>query len=291
MDLRGGASSARVSFAAMTVQEAVQQTIATFPFSGYMTPGGDPRATYFTIGEAALRHLGPGTRVLDFGCGPMDKTAVLSRMGFDCAGYDDLRDYWHNLEDNRNKILEFARDAKIDFKVADGSALPFAPDSFDLVMLLDVIEHLHDSPKDLLNDLLGLVKPGGLLMITVPNAVNVRKRLDVLRGRTNYPSYESFYWYPGPWRGHVREYVKGDLERLTRFLGLDLVELRGCDHILYKLPGFARPPYRLITGIFPGLKDTWLLVARKPEGWSARKTLPEKELGRILGRSTAFQYD
>ena len=275
----------------MTVSEAVRETIEAFPFPGYMTPGGVPRATYFTVGEAVARHLGPGATILDFGCGPMDKTAVLERMGYDCAGFDDLQDYWHNLDGNREKILAFAERVGIDFRVADGGPLPFPGASFDALLLLDVIEHLHDSPRELLNDLVELLRPGGYLVITVPNAVNVRKRLDVLRGRTNYPGYDGFYWYPGPWRGHVREYVRGDLEKLAGFLGLELIELRGCDHILYKLPGFARTPYKLVTGVFPSLKDTWLLVARKPEGWTPKRDLPEAELGRILGRSTAFQYD
>ena len=70
-----------------------------------------------------------------------------------------------------------------------------------MVMLNHVVEHLHDFPRDLLNDLLTLVKPSGLLFITVPNAGNVRKRLDLLRGKTNLPPYEGYYWYPGRWRG------------------------------------------------------------------------------------------
>lgn len=275
----------------MTVAEAVSRTIAEFPFAGYMTPGGTPRATYFTVGAAVLRHLEPGARILDFGCGPLDKTAVLQRLGFQCAGFDDLADYWHHLDGNREKIVSFAGSAGIDFHLADGGPPPFEPESFDLVMLLDVVEHLHDSPRDLLNDLVGLLRAGGYLLITVPNAVNIRKRLDVLRGRTNYPPYDSFYWYPGPWRGHVREYVRGDLERLAGYLGLELVELRGCDHILYKLPRMARPLYRAVTGVFPALKDTWLFLARRPEEWSPRKELDQTELNRILGRSTAFQYD
>ena len=58
-----------------------------------------------------------------------------------------------------------------------------------MVMSHDVLEHLHHSPRDLLNDLCELIKPNALLFITVPNAVNIRKRIDVLRGKTNLPDY------------------------------------------------------------------------------------------------------
>jgi len=48
-------------------------------------------------------------------------------------------------------------------------SVPTEAESYDLVMLNDVIEHLHDSPRELLNDLIILIKPGGYLLITVPN--------------------------------------------------------------------------------------------------------------------------
>ena len=48
---------------------------------------------------------------------------------------------------------------------------------FDMIMLNDIIEHLHESPKELLLSLLALLKDDGILFITVPNAGNIKKRL------------------------------------------------------------------------------------------------------------------
>jgi SAM-dependent methyltransferase len=160
-----------------------------------------------------------------------------------------------------------------------------------MVMLHDVLEHLHDSPRGLLNDLLTLVRPGGLLFITVPNAVNIRKRLLVVTGRTNLPSFDSYYWYPGSWRGHIREYVREDLIKLAQYLNVEKLDVRGCDHMLWKLPRRLVPLYRLGTSIFPGLKDSWSLVARKPANWEPALTLPPEELARILGPSTSYRHD
>lgn len=159
-----------------------------------------------------------------------------------------------------------------------------------MIMLHDVLEHLHDSPRDLMNDLLELVKPEGYLFVTVPNAVNIRKRLSVLFGRTNYPSFEDYYWYPSAWRGHVREYVREDLIKLSKYLNLEIVELRGCDHMLHRLPVASRPVYVLLTAIFSGWKDSWMLVAKKKRGWATNKTLPEDELACILRRDTPYKY-
>jgi SAM-dependent methyltransferase len=269
----------------MTSEEAIRRTIERFPFEDYI-PATAQTGAYATIGQTALRYLRPGARILDFGCGPCDKTAVLQFLGFECCGYDDLQDDWHKTPENREKILAFARECGIDFKVADGS-LPFEKQSFDMIMLADVLEHLHSSPRDLLNDLLELLKTDGLLVVTVPNAVNIRKRIAVVLGKTNMPRYETFYWYPGAWRGHVREYVRDDLLKLAEYLRLDVVELRGCDHILEALPAAARPVYRLVTGLFPGWKDSWLLVARKGKDWSPKKTLSRDEFARVMAGTGA----
>jgi SAM-dependent methyltransferase len=274
----------------MTVEEAIQRTEAAFPFSGYMTPGGGKGpGAYSNIGLTVLRHLKPGSTILDFGSGPCDKTAVLQFLGYRCTAYDDLQDDWHRLSDNREKIISFATSCGIDFRLA-GGGLPFDKNSFDMIMLHDVLEHLHESPRDLLNDLLEFAKPGGLLFVTVPNAVNIRKRIDVLVGRSNLPRFEGYYWYPGTWRGHIREYVQNDLMQLSEYLNLEVVELHGCDHMLHKLPGPMRSTYLGVTRVFQGWKDSWMLVARKRPDWVPRKTLPEEELARILGKSTTYDY-
>jgi len=47
----------------------------------------------------------------------------------------------------------------------------------------------------------------------------------LLLGKTNLPDFGIYWWYPGKFRGHVREYVRGDLEKLSEFLNLDLIKL------------------------------------------------------------------
>lgn len=269
----------------MHIEQAVRRTIETFPFQSYMAEG---KGAYYNIARTVQRYLEPGSAILDFGSGPADKTAVLQYLGFNCSAYDDLQDDWHKLPGNRQKILSFAEKCGINFCLAGQGMLPFSKNTFDMIMLNDVLEHLHDSPRDLLNDLLQFAKPDGLLFVTVPNAVNIRKRLDVLLGRTNLPPFECYYWYPGSWRGHIREYVKNDLVLLADYLSLEVLELRGCDHMLFKVPRIIRPVYLFLTALFPGWKDSWLLVARKKQDWSVKKTLSQSELAAILGKSTSI---
>ena len=271
------------------IEAAVQHVMNIFPFGDeYMRP---EQERYQDVAATALRYLKPGSTILDFGCGPCDKTAILQSLGFRCSACDDLEDDWHTIPGNRDKILTFANELGIDFTHTKEELLGGAEgvrNSFDMIMLLDVLEHLHDSPRDLLNDLLELAKPGGLLFVTVPNAVNVRKRLSVLFGKTNLPGFEGYYWYPGAWRGHVREYVRDDLVLLSRYLNLDVLELRSCDFMLGKLPPGLRSAYVLATNLVRGFKDSWLLVSQKRQHWKPKKTMQQDELDEILRKSIPY---
>jgi SAM-dependent methyltransferase len=269
----------------MDPDAAIAYVLQRFPFQNYMDESVD---SYKNIAATAQRYLKPGDRILDFGAGPCDKTAVLQSMGFRCAAFDDLLDDWHSEGDNRERILRFAAECGIDFRLASDGYLPFHQESFEMVMLHDVLEHLHDSPRELLNDLIALIRPDGYLFVTVPNAVNIRKRVAVVLGRTNLPPFDTYYWYPGPWRGHVREYVRDDLVKLSEYSGLERVELHSCHHMLKVLPPIVRAPYVLLSNVFPSWRDSWLLVARRPRGWTARNELPKDEYETMMRRVSPY---
>jgi len=248
-----------------SVADSVRWLEDRFPFAGYLHLGTGAQRS---MAELIARHVPAHGRILDIGCGPCDKTAVLGRMGYRCTGIDDFGDAWHREGDNFERIKRFASDAGVRLVEGDGKSLPFVHGSFDAVMLCDVIEHLHASPRALLGAAIDLLQDDGWLVISVPNALNLRKRIDVLRGRTNYPPYEQFFRSGDSWRGHVREYAWRDLEELARRLGLVDASVHGHHHMLGVLPAWARTPYAAVTAPFPSLRDTLVLCGRKPRGWS-----------------------
>ncbi|HZK78892.1 MAG TPA: hypothetical protein VFC35_08285, partial [Gemmatimonadaceae bacterium] len=66
-----------------SIGETVQRVSLRFPIEGYMTSiktGG----SYATIAGTVVKYLEPGSSILDFGCGPCDKTAILQELGFKC---------------------------------------------------------------------------------------------------------------------------------------------------------------------------------------------------------------
>lgn len=254
-NVRGGAGSCR---------ESIDAVMRAFPFRGYMEPMRD---AYEAISANCLRLLPPGSAILDFGAGPCEKAAILSMLGYACTAIDDLSDDWHQIAGNREKIADFASEHHV--KLIVGNSLPsnIPTASFAMVMMHDVIEHFADSPRSLLLALVELLQPGGYLYVTAPNAVNLRKRLLVLSGRTNYPRYPAYFWSGEIWRGHKREYVKDDLAQLCKFMGLQPVLLKGQHHRMRALPPWARGLFRATIGKVDSLRDTVALIAKKPRDW------------------------
>jgi len=249
------------------LDHAVQVLDRIFPFADYT----DSLQSHRVVAEAVMRYLVEGS-LLDVGSGACAKAALLSLCGYRVSACDDLLDPWHLRNDNRKRIIEFARQVGIDFFLdRAGHAFPYQAGQFDLVLMSDILEHLHHSPLELLCQVLEWLKPGGFLLVTVPNAANLRKRVSLLVGRTNYPPFEDFFWSPMPWRGHVREYVLHDLKLLSQFTQLDVVELRDIHKMAYGRlkSALSRYLYYGATAVpIPGIRDSLLLVARKPQGWS-----------------------
>lgn len=97
----------------------------------------------------------PERRILDIGCGTGTNLAELNRFG-SVEGVDS----------EPAAVEQCRRDGWNVTEVGDG-ALPFADGSFDVVTLLDVIEHVDDD-RALLAEARRLLAHGGTVLVAVP---------------------------------------------------------------------------------------------------------------------------
>jgi hypothetical protein len=144
---------------------------------------------------------------------------------------------------------------------------------FDLVMLSDIIEHLHESPRDIMNLSIACLREGGWCVVTMPNSVNLRKRLSVLLGRTIYPPATQFFESRGRWRGHIREWTPAETGALLRWIGLEGVVVRTFHGMVgRRLPSpLLRTLYRVFTLMAPNTRDSICAWGAKPAGWTPVK--------------------
>lgn len=209
-------------------------------------------------------------KLLDIGCGPMDKTAFFQLIGFECYAVDDLSDPWHLINDNTEKIISFSKKLGIKFhkQSLDDYSIPFNT-KFDIITSFAVIEHLHESPKYLLNTIGELMVDDGILVITVPNSVALHQRIKVLFGYSNLPRIDLFYNSIGKWRGHIREYTLKELEYIIEKNNFKVIYSKNFDIISYKK--FKEPIssiYNLITKIIPNSGYVNFVIAKKPKNWT-----------------------
>jgi SAM-dependent methyltransferase len=127
------------------------------------------------------RHYGAAARVLDFGCGAGFWVQAARRSGFACEG----------LEVSQH-LAEFSR-ARFGF--APCAAVDELQGEFDVIYMDNVIEHLdqHLSPG-LLTQLLGHLRPGGLLLGRTPNYASWNVRLLGAREPVVSPPSHSVYF-------------------------------------------------------------------------------------------------
>jgi ubiquinone/menaquinone biosynthesis C-methylase UbiE len=106
-------------------------------------------------------------RVLDIGCGAGNMFHHLARYG-SVVGVD-----------NNPKPLAIAEERGYDVREGVAESLPFDDEAFDLVSLLDTVEHCDDDMA-VLRECWRVCAPGGTLLITVPALMWLWSNNDVL---------------------------------------------------------------------------------------------------------------
>jgi len=104
-----------------------------------------------------------GLRMLDIGCGAGLLCEPLSRLGAAMVGADPARS---NIE---AASLHAARSGlAIDYRATTAEALSEAGERFDVVLAMEVVEHVADVPL-FVRLCAGMVKPGGLMIAATLN--------------------------------------------------------------------------------------------------------------------------
>ncbi len=142
----------------------IEEHDASLPLTGERTaPGVWHEGYWYARHVAAYRHLAPrcvGQDVLEAGSGEGYGTDVVRRAGartvlgldYDAAAVLHARDRYSPNAFVRANLVQ----------------LPLAASSVDVVLSLQVVEHIW-TPHDLLAEVARVLRPGGLLAMTTPN--------------------------------------------------------------------------------------------------------------------------
>lgn len=111
------------------------------------------------IAEHFLKHLPKDEPILEAGCGLGAWVVFLSERGYDISGID-----------HDEKVIERLKTWRPSLKVASGDIrkLPYDDGCFGAYISLGVVEHFEEGPERPLIEAMRILRPGGIVVLTVP---------------------------------------------------------------------------------------------------------------------------
>lgn len=141
----------------------------------------------------------PGRSCLDFGAGSGHLLELLLQRGLKVAGFEPAPDRRDQLVARIGKHQNFL-----------GIKGPETNEQFDIVFLMEVIEHiLEENFAQVLDRVIRFVKPGGVLIVTTPNNENLEL------ASVYCPISDTLFH---PWQ-HVRSFTPAQLSNLFANIG------------------------------------------------------------------------
>lgn len=114
--------------------------------------------------------VGPGTKVIDVGCGAGRHSFEAYRRGADVIAFDQDAAELDNVSTILRAMAETGEapaSAKAETVIGDALSLPYPDGTFDCVIASEILEHVA-TDDTVIEELVRVLKVGGTLVVTVP---------------------------------------------------------------------------------------------------------------------------
>jgi 2-polyprenyl-3-methyl-5-hydroxy-6-metoxy-1,4-benzoquinol methylase len=211
---------------------AAGESLSKWRSAAAKASGGTSEEALYRAAIAWVQSEGLGGRALDYGAGTGTLARLLAETGrFEAVLGADLMQRPNGLPD---AIAWVAQDLNQPLTIAEAS--------LDAVLSVEVIEHL-ENPRAVARDWFRMLKPGGRLFFTTPNADSWRSLVTLaLKGHHQEFTDEN---YPA----HITALIGTDLKRILAEAGFERVAIGyALTSRLYGAVTWAR----LLPGLMPG---------------------------------------
>jgi len=208
-----------------------------------------------------LPYIKENVKILDIGC-------------YDGAMLDAIRKSANQIDytgiDADSKALDIAasRGAKVLKLNIESDNLPFQSDSFDIIIIGEVLEHLKD-PARILSFAKNVLKTKGILLVSLPNECTIYHRLKILFGRgidgTGFaPGYHLHFPTLKQNEDFVQQFFKIEEKKYWYHLGVG--------GVLEKLLNFIPHSFlQFLVNLFPNLLARGIIILCKNHKSNAKE--------------------
>jgi SAM-dependent methyltransferase len=189
----------------------------------------------------------PGLNVLELGANPYLFTVLLKRLQrYELTLANFIGQNIYSTEQARGQQRIWSEQYGEDHRFAfdsfnlELSDYPYPDESFDLLLFCEILEHLVVNPLPVFGKLHRLLKPGGLLLVTTPNAVRLANVALMLAGSNPFDRYHP---QNGVYGRHNREFTAPELRAILGDAGFELVRLETHDRYNYDVTRITRDSY------------------------------------------------
>ena len=195
----------------------------------YTTVMGRSAPLYREVCSRIRPHLNRDMNVLELACGT-------GQLSFPLSPYVRL---WEATDFSSNMIAEAKRQvasSRLHFSVQDATDLPYAPETFDAVVISNAL-HILPEPDKVMAEIRRVLKPGGYFLYVVPGADHLWELKQILYDRP-YPNEEK----ETPYEGFVYQAIVPVEETITLPCQADIHALFQMTPYYWKTPkeGAAR---------------------------------------------------
>jgi glycosyltransferase involved in cell wall biosynthesis len=148
----------------------------------------------------------PRSRILDVGCWDGHFAAHARAAGHEVTGVDCLE--IPGVREGTDHFVKASLEEGIPEEVGDG---------FDIIVAADVIDHL-SRPGEVLRDMCRVLRPGGQVLLSVPNFAHWYPRTRIALGLFGYDRRGILD------ESHLRFFTRATLRRLVHASGFDILE-------------------------------------------------------------------
>ncbi len=174
---------------------------------------------YRRMATTLMKHSPEGSKILEIGSHYLHSSMILKKLGYQVDGMD-VSEFW-SLDFVAERGDTFAISPIINDDLQQLASVGLEEESYDLILFTEILEHITFNPITFWQEIYRLLKPGGLIYVSTPNALSAQ---GVMRAVKNLISFKGIgnslemIFSQVTYGHHWKEYSYRELKRYFQML-------------------------------------------------------------------------